>query len=49
MTRYFDTFRALYLNNSFIFNKSYQNYNSRNIYTYHSLCRSESLTHNYRV
>jgi hypothetical protein len=41
MARSFDTCRAPYLNNSSIFNKSPEYCSNKNIYTYHSLCRSK--------
>ena len=41
MARYYDTCHAPYLNNSSIINNLYNNYSNKNIYTYHSLCRSK--------
>lgn len=41
MARFFDTCRAPYLNRAFDFDNSNDNYFAKNIYTYHSLCRSK--------
>jgi hypothetical protein len=41
MARYFDTCSATHLNNSIIFKKSHEYFSNKNIYTYHSLCRSK--------
>lgn len=41
MARFFDTFRAPYLNKTFKFNDSNNDYSIKDIYTYHSVCRSK--------